>query len=308
MSGTVGYAQGGSYPAAADRAIGAAGMWRKLASAADTTYDGVIYANGADNLGPASSGGWTVTVEPGSAMVAGYRATFPAATVLTHDAATSSARRDLIVVRVRDQESGDGEDSAKLEILKGTTTADPTIPSRCLVVGQINIRASASSIVAGDVVERRKFTAAAGGVVVTPSAGSSPPGMPPGALVYDYNSGQHFRTIPGGGLVPLSLPVALGAGHAMLAGPSPTVQTGPKLVGGQVVLVTNGGGDCNVSTGFTTSLFACGVQPADVAGPLTVTLNSTAMTPGFLPFRVFGSTGAPVASSLVRVAWWAIGW
>jgi hypothetical protein len=204
MTGPVAaYQQGANYSAAADREILGAGMWSKLAAGHPVPYEGVIFAGAGCNLAVLADTGWHTKVEPGSAIVAGYRVTIPAAVTLAHDAATTTARRDLVIVRVKDQESGDASDVTTVEIVKGTSTADPAIPSRSMIIGQVNIRASATSIVSTDVVERRKFTAGAGGIVAAAGIANVQSDLPDGSLIYDWKTGFHHKKTPGG-VAPLS--------------------------------------------------------------------------------------------------------
>lgn len=163
MTVYAGYLQAGSYTALQDRRLQSSAMAGLSPNAG--SFNGVLALGGNNNLAVAAATGFNITIEPGSAMVDQYHVASDASTPLTVAASTTSARRDLVVVRVLDQEAGDATSEAKIEIVKGTTTADPTVPARSFVLAQIDIPASAASITAVMIVDRRTFTAAAGGVV-----------------------------------------------------------------------------------------------------------------------------------------------
>lgn len=209
MTGPVAaYQQGAQYSAHADRDLLTSLVYRKLVGDESLAIDGVLYGGPVGNLADYQPSGWHTTVERGRAIVGGYIVTVPQSVTLTHDAATTTARRDLVILRVRDQEEGDNEDSAVVEIVKGSSTADPTVPPRSLVLGAVNIRASSSSIVAGDLDDRRIFTAANGGMIAADLSRSvlRPVSAPAGAIVYDYAHDTHHRKTAQGGYVPLSPP------------------------------------------------------------------------------------------------------
>jgi hypothetical protein len=205
MTVTAAYQQGVTYPAATDRLVAGAGMWRKNdGSAHPIPTDGVIW-DAYQNCAPTFYTGWQTKVGPGAVMVAGYRVTITAVETLTHDAATSTARWDLLIVRVKDTEAADGSNSATVEIVKGTTTADPSLPStRCLIIGRVKIRASSSSLLSTDVNDARVYTSSAGGIVPAPNVATvTPPTLPVGAVIFDPVAGTHHR-MTGAGAVPLS--------------------------------------------------------------------------------------------------------
>ena len=219
-----GYQQGNTYSASQDRSIAGAGMVSKLVAGTSVPYSVILLADMGANLDLAAPGGWAVTISSGSAMVAGYSVSVPASVTVTHDAATASPRRDLIILRVRDQEAGDLVDNATVEIVKGTTTADPAIPSRSLVLWEVNIPASVGSIIFAYAGDRRVFTSAVGGVVQVRSvAAGNTQALPPGTLVYNYADTLLYRTANSTRQltrVVQSPPVMVG-GHVPLKGTAP---------------------------------------------------------------------------------------
>lgn len=203
-----GYQQGASYSANADRDILSSLLYRKLVADESVPVAGVIYGGTVGNLFNYLPSGWNTTVERGRAVVDDYVVVLPQSVTLTFDASTSTARRDLVILRVRDQEAGDLVDNATVEIVKGTTSADPAIPARSLVLGAVNIRASSTSLVDTDLVDRRVFTAANGGMVVAADLNNGNPATLPvdaplGAIIFDYTSGYHHK-MTRDGIRPLS--------------------------------------------------------------------------------------------------------
>lgn len=306
-----GYQQGGSYSGSQDRQINGTQMWHKLVSGAAIPYDGVLNGGTGSSLTAAVSAGWGVTVAPGAAMVAGYTVAVPVAQSVTHAAATSSARRDLIVLRVRDVEQGDAVNTAVVEIVQGSTTADPAVPARSLVLAAVNIRASSGSLLSTDLVDRRTFTAAAGGVVpVLAAAETTNIAVPPGAVVYDLGADIHYRKTVGGTTVPLGgVPVTY-RGLAY-AGTAPAADKGLVLFAGQEVVTTNPQGDFTIpipAGTFTTCVACSGADNIDMATAVSVvTPFQQYTTLSVLTFRVFVQPGVPAASAVVRVGYWALG-
>lgn len=243
------YQQGASYSAAADRDLLTSLVYRKLVGDESLAVDGVLYGGPIGNLADYAPSGWTTTVERGRAIVGGYVVAVPKSITLSHDVATTSARRDLVILRVRDTEQGDAENSAKVEIVKGTTTADPVVPLRSLVLSAVTIRASSSSIVATDIVDRRVFTAANGGVITTGDLNNTPnrpASAPQGALIYDYLHDTHHRKTAAGAYVPLApFPHAIfystnyRVSEAGMAGPGALSRHALSLGDASFVSVTN---------------------------------------------------------------------
>jgi hypothetical protein len=195
----VGYQQANAYTAAKDRQIQVHKMLHGAPSGgAFPARSGVILGTGLSNLDVYRNGTnlMSVDVDPGMAMVGTYSVTSPTKVVaLAHAASTATARRDLIILRVYDQEAGDATGEAKIEIVKGTTTADPAVPARSLILAQADIGANATSVT---ITDRRVFTAAAGGVVPALSIGQiSAAEVQSGGLVYDIATACTWQNAAG---------------------------------------------------------------------------------------------------------------
>jgi hypothetical protein len=189
-----GYTQGGTYTAEQDRRINNARMHRLNPS---SDAHGVIPQPGS-MMNVALSSGMNITAAAGYAMVNRYTVNIPTATALTVAPSTSSARRDLVIVRVYDVEAGDATNEAKIELVKGTTTSDPALPARSLVIGQVDIAANASTVV---VTDRRTFCPAAGGVQIAsayPTAGAGVSnGVTLGQFVHNFTDRTTKQNVAG---------------------------------------------------------------------------------------------------------------
>lgn len=73
----------------------------------------------------------------------------------------TNGRRDLIVVRIKDQDFASGSPStntATIEVITGTpaaSPADPTIPANCLVLARVVVAATVTSIVDANITDLR---------------------------------------------------------------------------------------------------------------------------------------------------------
>lgn len=140
----------------------------------------------------AASGGMTVSVQPGYAILpGGYEVIIDAQETKTIDPATTTARWDVVGLRVYDQEQGDGAPSrAEVWVNKGSTTAEAPLPAggRFLPLARVVVGASVSSINSGNITDRRTYTAAAGGIIPAAGAIGSTPnaqGFGPMHVLYD---------------------------------------------------------------------------------------------------------------------------
>jgi hypothetical protein len=145
--------------------------------------------------------GMQVTVQPGSFVVpnsgtptaGGYVATLASLATLT--VATSdptNPRIDIVVAYVSDV--GTSSSFGAIEIITGTPAASPSAPSapaNSITLAEVEIPASATSVVSGDITDERPFTTATGGVLVTRSKGAVTGYV--GQLAYDLVSGSFYH-------------------------------------------------------------------------------------------------------------------
>lgn len=203
----VGYQQSSAYTAVKDRQIQVHKLHHQAASGGVLiARSGVVLGSGS-NFDVVRDGTnlMAVNIDPGAAQVGTYAVVSPAIVQVVAAASTASARRDLVVLRVYDTESADATSEGKVEIVKGTTTSDPAVPARSLVLAQLDIAANGTSV---SVVDRRQFTAAAGGLVpffsqFAPASSD----LAPGTIAYSLSSGNSFQNVMGS-LVPIAGQVA----------------------------------------------------------------------------------------------------
>lgn len=150
---------------------------------------GVLPAGG--QCAVTATGGMGISVAAGVVVVDSYTVAIDAAAPLTVSPAAASARTDIVVVRIRDNEELDGADSATLEIIAGTPGGGvPVTPARCTKLADIAVGASVSSISNANITDRRQATVAAGGIIPIPGAlSAAPSGLPPGQAVWDSQVG-----------------------------------------------------------------------------------------------------------------------
>ncbi|WP_157695425.1 hypothetical protein [Nakamurella panacisegetis] len=129
--------------------------------------------------------GMNLSVIAGQAMISGYIVSVDAAATVAIAAATTVARTDLVILRVRDIEAGDATSGASVEVVTGVSTATPATPARSLVLARVAVGASVSSITGANLTDTRVYTASAGGLVFLPGALASAPTVPMGQQVYD---------------------------------------------------------------------------------------------------------------------------
>ena len=181
------YFSPGQYQAQQARQAITAGLV-KTSAATVSPRDGIIAAGAAPGQVAAVSG-LTVSVKPLQAAVSGWVFTSDAIVYITLAAASTTARTDLIILRIQDTEAGDPTSVATIEAVTGTSAAVPALPStRCLVLAQISVAASALSVSSGNITDRRVFTAAAGDTVPIAGAFAAPAlaaGLPDFTPVWD---------------------------------------------------------------------------------------------------------------------------
>lgn len=187
-----GYVQDQQYSAFQDRMIQIGKVNHQATVSGLNTRNGVFLGGGDGNsninLNVRANGGMNLLVDAGSAIIDGYSVINPIQAAMTVQPATSVARRDAVILRVYDTEAGDAKSETKLEITKGTTTSDPPLPARSLLLAVIDVAANAVSVSPTD---RRQFTTSVGGVV--PYYGSRPDitTIANGQIVHSLNTRQN---------------------------------------------------------------------------------------------------------------------
>ena len=96
-----------------------------------------------------------------------------ALTVATADG--THPRIDIVVARVNDL--GNSSSDCDVDIINGTPAASPVAPATpaaCLLLAQVLVPTSASSIVTGDITDERTWTAPPGGIIPVANAAAAP--------------------------------------------------------------------------------------------------------------------------------------
>lgn len=163
---------------------------------------GVRYGTG-DPLKISASSGMTLSVNAGIAWVQGSAAansgmytgcldTAGTVTLATSD--PTNPRIDNIIVQVID--NGDGTSTTKVTPQTGTPAASPsapTLPANSLLLAQVAVAASASSIVAGNITDKRVWTVSTGGILPMANVTGGISGMA-GLYADDLSTGRLKRS------------------------------------------------------------------------------------------------------------------
>lgn len=108
-------------------------------------------------------------------------------TVATADG--SHPRIDIVIAQVNDL--GTSGSNCTVAVVTGTPATSPTAPATpaaSLLLAQVLVPTSASSIVSGDITDKRKWTAPPGGIIPVASAAAAP-AFPATQIVYDIATG-----------------------------------------------------------------------------------------------------------------------
>ncbi|WP_354596851.1 hypothetical protein R1Y80_09890 [Streptomyces sp. JL1001] len=102
-------------------------------------------------------------------------------------------RKDCVVASVYDAENSGSVNEWRLEVIQGSYAASagaavrPSLPPSCVVLADLAIGPSQTSVAAGNITDARVFTVAAGGIL--PVASSAAPNRPhPGQVMYQTNT------------------------------------------------------------------------------------------------------------------------
>ena len=161
-----------------------------LKSSAATPRAGVLRT---DALTASAAGGsMDVSVSAGQAMIAGYVFTSDDTTTVTLDVGGATARTDLIVARVYDEEAGDASTEGAIEVVKGTSSSVPDTPDRAIALASVAVAASASTISGANLTDKRQFTTGQGGLLWLPGglAAAVPSWLDDGAAIWDSSADQ----------------------------------------------------------------------------------------------------------------------
>lgn len=159
----------------------------------------LVTQNGSPNM--------SVNVASGIAYIPGTEGSKQGTYVSTNDATLnvsiaaadpSNPRIDLIVYKVQDAAYSGAVNSGSIVAVTGTPAGSPSAPatpSNALVLAQIAVSASDTSIVTGDITDRRTFLSSVGGIIRCTT--STRPGIgtvAEGQVIYETNTDSFYYT------------------------------------------------------------------------------------------------------------------
>lgn len=107
-----------------------------------------------------------------------------------------TSRIDLVVAKVQDSFYSGATDAWSLAVVTGTASASPSAPAapnNSLVLGQVAVGASVTSIVTANIIDRRFFAAASGGNTPCNST-SRPTNLYDGMGIFEYDTNLYSWT------------------------------------------------------------------------------------------------------------------
>jgi hypothetical protein len=215
---------------------------------------GVLPSGGTSALLVAAASGMNFTINPGYCVVptalnsvGAYRFGANAqATLTVPPADVVNPRLDLVIAQVID--NGDATSSALVAIVTGTpapSPVPPAVPGSSILLAQITVAANATSIVAGNISDRRVWTVPPGGILPITSAVQAPTGQN-GSYVHDLQSGRLTHNGASGvkqaRLLPFQPQVAVRTTNATSTGAETTVLS--------VNITVDGSTDVEVTTNW----------------------------------------------------------
>jgi hypothetical protein len=186
------YVDGAYYPAALWREFGGGTAVQDAGTASAVSPAGGVFGDPGSAMLVTPGTGLSVTVNAGYCSVpdtsgpGAYRfGLMQQATLGPVAAPGSGTRLDYVVAGVLDVGSGS---SSCVEYLTGTTSP-PAQPANSILLAEVAVPSTASSITSGMITDLRSFVAAPGCIVPVANAGVAPTG-PSGQLFWDVATGQ----------------------------------------------------------------------------------------------------------------------
>lgn len=148
--------QGSSHPAENDRLTNQS--WWSTTGIINTS-DLAVTAQTVPNLTVNVAGGWAVIVGNFTTNMGAYTSYNDATTILTISTPSPTLPRiDLIVITINDSFYSGASNSVNFQVIAGTPAASPvvpTVPTNSLALAQIAVAAAATTIVTGNITDRR---------------------------------------------------------------------------------------------------------------------------------------------------------
>jgi len=156
----------------------------------------------------AAGANMSVDVAGGSATIAGTQNTLQGMYSIINDAAVNlvvtaadatNARKDLVILRIRDSFYSGADDDAQLLVVAGTPAASPAEPDldalgyeNYLVLALIDVPASDTAITDSQITDRRTKTAALGGTIPCTSTTRPTVGLFEGLHIYETDTDRVY--------------------------------------------------------------------------------------------------------------------
>jgi hypothetical protein len=258
-------------------------------------FGGALPSGGALKAG--ASSGMNVAVATGYALCpssagstdGGYLFGLTTAATLTIAGADpSNPRIDLVCATAND--IGSSASAGEIQVVTGTAAPSPVAPSlpgNSIALAQVAVGAGVTSIIAGNITDKRVFTAAIGGIVPVPDLSHVPSGYT-GMFVYDRSTGRLAHNPASGPAQPKLLPFA----------PQNVVQTANKgAISGTVTIcsatVTTDGNTDLVITARWPGLYINNGSAFGVYGAqLEIQIDGTAVAAVVAPAGTNASAGS----------------
>jgi hypothetical protein len=293
---------------------------------------GGIVAHWDNSLLVSVDGSDVVTVKAGSVVIPGtavsgtgvWRAGIGSdrtASLAARDA--TNARIDLVVFRQLDTDvvGSHGAYTARLEIITGTPSATPAVPSlptMAVELGRINVPASGGGAASADLT-KRTFAAALGGTITVPTASQLPAAATKWQRARALDTGLEYSWTGSAwiivGTVAAAADLFTGNEGAGPFGTAPPAGTRKIIKQGTSVQTTNGAGGFAIpyhDGAFPNGISSFVVTPGDNASAFvfaTPILGNCSLSAwNGIAYKINGTAINAIVSSAIRANYVAIGW
>lgn len=270
-----------------------------------------------------------VTVKAGSVVIPGTAVTGTGvwrtgigsdrtASLAARDA--TNARIDLVVFRQLDTDvvGSHGAYTARLEIITGTPSATPAVPSlptMAIELGRINVPASGGGTATADLT-KRQFTAAIGGTIAVPTAAQLPAAAAKWQRAVAVDTGVEYSwTGTTWIMVGTSATAAdlFTGNEGHILGSTPPAGTRKLRKQASVIITTAAGGGFDITYhdgAFPNGIVSMMCMPGDntIAGCNVVPILANCTLGNYNGVAYTGSGAAVSAGAGIRLNYMAVGW
>jgi hypothetical protein len=313
---------GGTYSGATMRTFDIAAMtYSSGSSSAASARSGVLPAGGTQALQVNASSGMAVTVNPGYCIIqnsvsgtnGAYRFGFLSQGTLTCAAAdATNPRIDLVCASVVD--NGDATSFCQVLLVTGTPAPSPSVPAapaNSITLAQIAVAANATSIVVGNITDKRVWTVPPGAILPVTTASVAPGGQN-GAYVHDVTAGRLAHNGASGVKQTSLLPWA----PQISSRTTNTASTGAEVTVLSVNVTTDGSTDIEVTFKWTNVSNTTGAPPPGAYVRMNLYVdgtrvdqfivpvpNTTGYGGGTLYYRTTSGLGSTPSAGAHTISW-----